>query len=71
MFGVQLLLVMVLLAISSPQSVGAQNTSPLTRLPASQLTVYLMTMGPGKAVWERFGHNAIWIHDPARGTDKT
>jgi hypothetical protein len=71
MFAVQLLLVMVLLAISSPQSVGAQNTSPLTRLPASQLTVYLMTMGPGKAVWERFGHNAIWIHDPARGTDKT
>jgi hypothetical protein len=30
-----------------------------------------MTMGPGKAVWERFGHNAIWIHDPARGTDHT
>ena len=27
-------------------------------------------MGPGKAVWERFGHNAIWIHDPVRGTDK-
>jgi hypothetical protein len=34
------------------------------------LTVYLMTMGPGKAVWERFGHNAIWIHDPAHGSDE-
>jgi hypothetical protein len=22
-----------------------------------------MTMGPGAAVWERFGHNAIWIED--------
>jgi hypothetical protein len=22
-------------------------------------------MGPGAAVWERFGHNAIWIHDPS------
>jgi hypothetical protein len=22
-----------------------------------------MTMGPGVAVWERFGHNAIWIDD--------
>ncbi len=33
------------------------------------LRVYLMTMGPGPAVWERFGHNAIWIHDSARGTD--
>ena len=30
-----------------------------------------MTMGPGKHVWERFGHNAIWIHDPVRGTDET
>jgi hypothetical protein len=30
-----------------------------------------MTMGPGKRVWERFGHNAIWIHDPVRGTDQT
>jgi hypothetical protein len=30
-----------------------------------------MTMGPGKQVWERFGHNAIWIHDPVRGTDQT
>jgi hypothetical protein len=48
----------------------AQQTAPLPRGPADQLTVYLMTMGPGRAVWERFGHNAIWIHDPVRGTDK-
>jgi hypothetical protein len=34
-----------------------------------QLRVYLMTMGPGDQVWERFGHNAIWIHDPATGSD--
>lgn len=38
--------------------------------PGSDLTVYLMTFGPGRAVWERFGHNAIWIHDPTRGTDQ-
>ncbi|MFL5536074.1 MAG: DUF4105 domain-containing protein, partial [Gemmatimonadales bacterium] len=37
----------------------------------AELTVYLMTMGPGKHVWERFGHNAIWIHDPIHGTDQT
>ncbi len=36
----------------------------------SELTVYVMTMGPGSLVWERFGHNAIWIHDAARGTDR-
>jgi len=33
--------------------------------PGSELRVYLMTMGPGSAVWERFGHNAIWIDDPS------
>jgi len=27
-------------------------------------------MGPGRQVWERFGHNAIWIHDPVHGTDQ-
>lgn len=37
--------------------------------PGSNLTVYLMTMGPGDQVWEKFGHNAIWIHDAAAGTD--
>jgi hypothetical protein len=30
-----------------------------------------MTMGPGAQVWERFGHNAIWIHDPAAEPDTT
>lgn len=34
------------------------------------LTVYLMTMGPGDAVWERFGHNAIGIRDARTGEDK-
>jgi hypothetical protein len=34
----------------------------------SELVVYLMTMGPGELVWERFGHNAIYIRDDARGT---
>lgn len=30
---------------------------------------FLLTMGQGDEVWEKFGHNAIWIHDPERGTD--
>ncbi len=33
------------------------------------LRVFLLTFGPGDAVWERFGHDAIWIHDEAKGTD--
>ncbi len=31
--------------------------------PGENLHVYLMTMGPGTEVWERFGHNAIWVQD--------
>jgi len=42
-----------------------------TTEPGSNLTVYLLTFGWGDVVWERFGHNAIWIKDRARGTDVT
>ena len=34
------------------------------------LRIYLLTMGPGDEIWERFGHNAIWVHDPQRGSDQ-
>jgi hypothetical protein len=39
--------------------------------PGSSLTVYLLTFGWGDVVWERFGHNAIWIKDRRTGTDIT
>jgi Domain of unknown function (DUF4105) len=70
MLGFARLFIATLLVSASAPPADAQKASPPPRLPASGLTVYLMTMGPGKAVWERFGHNAIWIHDPARGTDE-
>jgi hypothetical protein len=38
---------------------------------ASRLSVYVVTLGQGDQLWERYGHNALWIHDPARGTDRT
>lgn len=55
------LLVAVLAAGSRPAAAqaGADST----------ITVRLITIGPGREVWERFGHNAIWIHDGAAGTD--
>ena len=37
--------------------------------PGSDLTIYLMTMGHGNQVWERFGHNAIRVVDATNGTD--
>src|SRR6202521_953341 len=47
------------------------STTVASNEPGSKLTVYLLTFGWGNEVWERFGHNAIWIKDRARGTDTT
>lgn len=33
------------------------------------LDVYLLTIGQGDEVWERFGHNAILLRDTTRGVD--
>ena len=49
----------------------AASASVASNEPGSNLTVYLLTFGWGDEVWERFGHNAIWIKDRARGTDTT
>ncbi|HEX6039187.1 DUF4105 domain-containing protein [Longimicrobium sp.] len=48
----------------------ARAQTPPPVLPDTGLTVVLLTMGQGDMVWEKFGHNALWIHDPARGTDR-
>jgi hypothetical protein len=48
---------------------SAQASTPSA--PAdTAVKVFLMTFGPGRQVWERFGHNAIWVHDPAHGSDE-
>lgn len=31
--------------------------------------VYLITVGQGAHVWEKFGHNALWFYEPAAGID--
>ena len=49
----------------SPKDVR-QDT--LTTDPLSALKVALVTFGPGPRYWERFGHNAIIVDDPAAGT---
>jgi hypothetical protein len=47
----------------------ARAQTPPRVLPDTGLTVILLTMGQGDQVWEMFGHNALWVHDPAAGTD--
>ena len=47
------------------------QSSPALAPPASpnDLTVTLVTFGSGGEVFERFGHNAIWFHDPSTMQD--
>lgn len=33
---------------------------------AAAIRVYLLTLSPGSAIWERFGHNALVIDDPSQ-----
>lgn len=40
-----------------------------TEEPGSNLRVWLVTAGPGEAVWERYGHNAIRVLDTTTGRD--
>jgi len=56
------------LALAAAAPARAQAPAPV---PADTgLTVTLLTMGQGDLVWEKFGHNALWVHDPAAGTDR-
>jgi hypothetical protein len=49
--------------------VRAPNAATPAPEPGSELEITLMTFGLGQEVFERFGHNALWIHDAANGTD--
>ena len=46
-----------------------RTAAPSTGAAPGDLVVTLITFGIGEAVWERFGHNALWIHDRRAGTD--
>src|SRR3954471_13338324 len=49
------------------QTSGPRAAAPTASMPVpgSELDVTLMTFGLGEEVFERFGHNALWIHDGA------
>jgi len=51
-----------------PSAIGASASASATG--ASTMEVFLITIGPGRQVWERFGHNAIWVQDTLRGIDR-
>ena len=53
----------------SAQVVAPLDGDSLSAAPGSHLEVFLMTMGPGEAIWERFSHNALVIRDDLAGTE--
>src|SRR5690606_9633978 len=59
------------LAVGSQEAVPPQPQEPAAgyTVAGEELVVYLMTVWPGDAIWESFGHNALWIRDQAAGTD--
>ena len=60
------------LAAPAPRWLAAQDvetSDSAAAVEADPLTVYLLTAGPGVAVWERFGHDGIWIHDARSDED--
>lgn len=61
----------LVLALVPAQVVGQEvaPAGPAAREPGSNLEVFLLTIGPGQAIWERWSHNAIWIRDRSTGRD--
>ena len=67
--GILLSLYFVLLSWS--QAGFATEVSEIPAVPANGAEAWLVTFGPGEIYWERFGHNAIWLREPAVGLDHT
>ena len=49
----------------------ASETLQIPDLPANSAEAWLVTFGAGDIYWERFGHNAIWLREPAADLDHT
>jgi hypothetical protein len=56
--------------LTAPAQQPAASPTPATAYePGSELTVTLITFGEGPELFERFGHNALWLHDDLTGSD--
>ena len=66
-------LLCVLLAPAWAWAAASAGGEPAAELPAvrGEYEAWLVTVAPGELYWQRFGHNAIWIREPAEGLDHT
>ena len=65
--------VLLLLATSGAAAADQEPDtllSPTPPPPGSSLTVYLLTMEAGDAIWELFGHNALVVRDANTGYEE-
>lgn len=69
MKSLRLFLCAVALAVPGVVQAQAPATAPLDTSTMWRVQVSLLTFGQGTPVFERFGHNAIRIHDPLSGLD--
>jgi len=53
------------------QSGFATEVSTIPAVAEDAREAWLVTFGPGEIYFERFGHNAIWLREPAAGLDHT
>lgn len=67
--GCYFLLCLVLVLWS--HAIFAAEAYEAPAVPADSQEAWLVTFGPGEIYWERFGHNAIWLREPAAGLDHT
>ena len=59
---------LIFVGINKGRAASPDPLDQLVKLSASA-KVHLVTVGPGPLVWERFGHNGLWIQDPELGFD--
>ena len=64
-------LILGLVTLVCSQAGLANEEFELPGLAADGAEAWLVTFGPGEIYWERFGHNAIWLREPAAGLDHT
>jgi len=55
--------------VMAPTPSAAAPAPDASEAEQAEITVTVITFSPGEQVWERFGHNALWIHDARAGTD--
>ena len=65
LFPLVLLFIVTSVATAAPSDPLIQPQTP-----SIKAQVFLVTVGPGQLVWERFGHNGLWIRDPSRGINR-